>query len=322
MASNNTRIKLNNGVLIPALGFGTFAKEGVAGKTHAAVVEALAAGYRHLDCAWYYKNEDEVGSGLREFLDSHPDVKREDIFITTKVWPHLSNPVDVEWSFYNSLENLGTDYVDSFLIHWPLSAEKTEDHEVKIGPDGKYIINDALTENPQPIWQTLEKLYKAGKTRSIGLSNWTIAGLEAMLQYADIKPSINQVEIHPFFPNTELVEYCNSHDILPVAYSPLGSQGQVPSTGEKPTENSEIKAIATKRGMTVAQVLIAWGLKRGYAVLPKSSDPERIRSNAELLDISQEDFETINKAAEGRKCRFVNLKDVFGYNLWPEESSM
>jgi diketogulonate reductase-like aldo/keto reductase len=130
-------LKLSNGVEMPALGFGTFASEGSVGETHRAVVAALEAGYRHLDCAWFYHNENEVGSGIREFLNNHPEYKRSDIFITTKVWNHLHKPEDVEWSINDSLKNFQTDYVDCFLIHWPIAAEKNEDYSVKIGSDGK-----------------------------------------------------------------------------------------------------------------------------------------------------------------------------------------
>lgn len=137
MSINGPTLRLNNGSLMPALGFGTFANEGSTGETHHAVVAALKAGYRHLDCAWFYKNEPEVGSGIREFLNENPSVKRSDIFITTKVWQHLHAPEDVEWSLNNSLEMLGTDYVDLFLIHWPIAAERTADREVLIGADGK-----------------------------------------------------------------------------------------------------------------------------------------------------------------------------------------
>lgn len=137
MAVNSPIIKLNSGYTMPALGFGTFASVGSPGETHRAVVAALSAGYRHLDCAWFYQNEDEVGTGIKEFLDSHKDVKREDIFICTKVWQHLHAPEDVEWSINDSLKKLGLEYVDLFLIHWPFAAEKNEDRSVKIGPDGK-----------------------------------------------------------------------------------------------------------------------------------------------------------------------------------------
>lgn len=130
-------LKLSNGVQMPALGFGTFANEGAVGETHKAVVTALNAGYRHLDCAWFYQNEAEVGTGVREFLAANPSVRREDIFITTKVWNHLHEPEEVEWSLNNSLEKFGVDYVDCFLIHWPIAAEKDEKNMPKIGADGK-----------------------------------------------------------------------------------------------------------------------------------------------------------------------------------------
>ncbi len=130
-------LKLNNGVEMPALGFGTFSNEGSKGETHKAVLHALKAGYRHLDCAWFYQNEEEVGSGIRDFLSQSPSVNRSDIFITTKVWNHLHEPEDVEWSLKDSLKKLQTPYVDAFLIHWPIASEKNADRSVKIGSDGK-----------------------------------------------------------------------------------------------------------------------------------------------------------------------------------------
>ncbi|ESZ91178.1 reductase-like protein [Sclerotinia borealis F-4128] len=311
-------IKLNNGVQMPALGFGTFANEGSVGETHKAVVAALNAGYRHLDCAWFYQNEGEVGTGVREFLAANPSVKRSDIFIVTKVWNHLHDPKDVEWSLKNSLEKLQTPYIDAFLIHWPIASEKNEDGSVKIGADGKYVIKKDLTENPEPTWRALEKLNREGLAKAIGVSNWTEAGLEQLLSFAEIKPTINQIEIHPFLPQQKLIDYCISKDVVPVAYSPLGSQDQVPGTGEKVSTNKDLIAIAEKNGSSLAQVLIAWGLKRGYSVLPKSSNPGRIADNAKLITLSEEDFAAVNKVAEGRATRFVNMKDTFGYNVWPE----
>lgn len=314
------KFKLNNGIDIPALGFGTYAAEGTAAKgiIQKAVVTALEVGYRHLDCAWYYRNEDEIGAGLREFLANNPNVKREDIFITTKVWPHLLEPEDVEWSLNNSLEKLGLEYVDCFLIHWPFAAEKTADRNVKLNSDGKYIINKSLTDNRKPTWQAMEKLYRAGKTRSIGVSNFKIEHLDNLLQFATIKPVINQVEIHPFLPNVELLEYCWSHGILPAAYSPLGSQENV---SEKLLENEDLKSIAKKKGVSLAQLLISWGIKRGYAVLPKSANSERVRSNFELVNLSEEEFQSVQKVAKDRHTRLVNPTYMFGFSVWPEEAS-
>ena len=312
---------LNNGVKIPAVGFGTFANEGAKGETYRAVSKALDVGYRHLDCAWFYNNEDGVGDALHDFLGKNPGVKREDIFICTKVWNHLHRPEDVRWSFEDSCAKLRVDYIDLYLVHWPSAAEKNEDHTVKLGPDGKYIINKELTEDPEPTWRAMEELAASGKAKAIGVSNWTIPLLKKLLQIARIKPTVNQIEIHPFLPNAELVQFCFDNQILPAAYSPLGSQNQVPSTGETVRENPKLNAVAEHSGHNLAQVLLAWGLRRGYIVLPKSSTPSRIESNFQIPELSDAEFAAVEDVARGRHVRFVNMKDTFGYDLFPEEST-
>lgn len=140
-----------------------------------------------------------------------------------------------------------------------------------------------------------------------------------MLKYAEIPPSINQIEIHPFLSNTKVIQYCFSKNILPVAYSPLGSQTQVPFTGETVFASPALLAIAEKKGVTLAQTLIAWGIKRGYVVLPKSSDEGRIKSNGTLVELSEEEFASINKVAEARNTRFVDMKDTFGWDVFGSE---
>lgn len=318
-APNKKTYTLSNGVKIPAVGFGTFANEGAKGETYAAVTHALKTGYRHLDCAWFYQNEDEVGDAVHDFLAANPSVQRKDLFICTKVWNHLHEPDEVKWSLENSLQRLRLDYIDLFLVHWPIAAESDSSHMPKLGPDGKYIIKKHLTENPEPTWRAMESLYRAGKARAIGVSNWTIPGLKQLLSFAEVKPHVNQIEIHPFLPNSTLVDFCFQHGILPAAYSPLGSQNQVPSTGEKVRTNAALNEVAQRSGHDLAQVLLAWGLKRGYVVLPKSSNPKRIESNWKIPGLSQEDFETVQKVAEGRHARFVNMKDTFGYDVWADE---
>jgi diketogulonate reductase-like aldo/keto reductase len=318
--SNQTVFTLNNGVKMPGVGFGTFANEGAKGETYKAVTAALKTGYRHLDCAWFYLNEGEVGQAVRDFLAEDNGVERKDLFICTKVWNHLHEPDEVKWSFENSLKNFGLDYIDLFLVHWPIAAERTDDYKPKIGPDGKYVIKKELTENPEPTWRAMEEIYDSGKARAIGVSNWTIDGLKKLLKFAKVKPAVNQIEIHPFLPNEDLVKFCLDNDILPAAYSPLGSQNQVPTTGETVRSNKTLNEVAERSGNTLAQVLIAWGLRRGYAVLPKSSTPSRIESNFQIPDLSDEDFEAVQSVAKGRHTRFVNMKDTFGYNVWPEET--
>ncbi|KAH9871654.1 Glycerol 2-dehydrogenase (NADP(+)) [Plenodomus biglobosus] len=321
MAANTKTFTLSNGVTIPAVGFGTFANEGAVGETYAAVTHALQTGYRHLDCAWFYQNEHEVGDAVRDFLAKTPSVSRSDLFICTKVWNHLHEPEEVQWSFESSLKKLGLDYIDLFLVHWPIAAERDDQYMPKLGADGKYIIKKELTENPEPTWRAMEKIYKSGKAKAIGVSNWTIPGLKKLMAFAEVKPMLNQIEIHPFLPNTELVKYCQDNGILPAAYSPLGSQNQIPSTGEKVRTNAKLNEVAKRSGYDLAQVLLAWGLQRGYVVLPKSSTPKRIESNFQIPELSKEDFEAVEEVARGRHTRFVNMKDVFGYDVWPEESN-
>lgn len=316
---NQKTYTLSNGVKIPAVGFGTFANEGAKGETYAAVSHALKTGYRHLDCAWFYQNEDEVGDAVHDFLSANPSVQRKDLFICTKVWNHLHEPAEVKWSLENSLQKLRTDYVDLFLVHWPIAAESDESHMPKIGADGKYMIKKELTENPEPTWRAMEDVYRSGKARAIGVSNWTIRGLKELLSFAEVKPHVNQIECHPFLPNTALVDFCLEQGILPAAYSPLGSQNQVPSTGEKVRTNSKLNEVAERCGLDLAQVLLAWGLQRGYVVLPKSSTPKRIESNWQIPELSDEDFEAVQSVARGRHTRFVNMKDTFGYDVWADE---
>ncbi|GAB7363119.1 hypothetical protein MBLNU230_g3409t1 [Neophaeotheca triangularis] len=320
MSSGKT-FKLNNGVNMPAVGFGTFANEGSKGQTYEAVTHALKTGYRHLDCAWFYQNENEVGDAVRDFCKENSNVSRKDIFICTKVWNHLHEPDEVQWSLQSSLDRLQTDYIDLFLVHWPIAAEKNDDMMPKLNDKGQYVIKEELTKNPQPTWRAMEELYESGKVKAIGVSNWTVKDLKDMLSFCKVKPQVNQIEIHPFLPNDELVNFCFQNDIMPSAYSPLGSQNQVPTTGEKVNTNPTLNSIAEKGGNTLAQVLIAWGLRRGYVVLPKSSTPHRIDSNFKTIDLTDEDFQAVNKVAEGRHTRFVNMKDTFGYDVWPEESS-
>jgi diketogulonate reductase-like aldo/keto reductase len=181
------------------------------------------------------------------------------------------------------------------------------------------VIKQELTENHEPTWRAMEALYHSGKARAIGVSNFKISHLDKLYEYATVPPAVNQVEIHPFLPNQELLDYAKAKNMLLVAYSPLGSQSQVPTTGEKVNENPTLNEVAKKSGHTLAQVLIAWGIRRGYPVLPKSATPSRIKSNFEQFELSDEDYEAVNAVATGRHCRFVNMKDTFGLDLWPEE---
>jgi diketogulonate reductase-like aldo/keto reductase len=161
------------------------------------------------------------------------------------------------------------------------------------------LVHKALTENPRPTWEAMEKLYDEGKAKSLGVSNWTIYGLETLLKYARIPPAVNQVEIHPLLPNQKLLDYCNSKDIVIEAYSPLGGQG-----ADNPLFNDEkLQEAAAALGQNIVQVLIAWGLKRGYVVLPKSFTPARIEANLKLTHLSDNEFKAVEDAVGGRRKR-------------------
>jgi diketogulonate reductase-like aldo/keto reductase len=166
----------------------------------------------------------------------------------------------------------------------------------------------------------MEKMVREGKTRAIGVSNWSIDRLKSLLKLVVIKPAVNQIEIHPFLPNTKLVKYCLDHGVLPQAYSPLGSQVRPLGQGGLVLENEELKAIAEENNHGLAQVLIAWGLRRGYVVLPKSFSPGRIESNFLPPDLTDEEFDAVERFAEGRRTRLVDISDEYDYdNFWDDE---
>ena len=328
MPSTSVIFTLNNGVKIPAVGFGTFAGDPPdSGACYKSTKKALDVGYRHIDTGWFYKNEEEVGNAIRDFLAENDNVTRKDIFVTTKVWSHLKEPDEVRWSLEDSLRKLKLEYADLFLIHWPFAIEKVDNNTPK-EVNGKYVIKKELTDNPRPTWKAMEELYREGKCRAIGVSNFLQSQLEDMLSWATVKPTVNQVELHPFLAQEDLVKFCLENDILPEAYSPLGSQNQTNvmpkenwgQPGEKVSDNEILNEVAKRSDNTMAQVLIAWGVKRGYVVLPKSATPSRIESNFKDIDLSDKDFEDVQEVSRNRRYRFINMKNEFGIDLWPEDS--
>ena len=307
-------LKLSSGHDIPVIGFGTYAPVNEPGRCYDSVRVALEAGYRHLDCAAFYLNEIEAGNAIYEFLQANPSVSRRDLFITTKVWNHLHEPDDVVWSLKKSLKDLRLDYVDLFLVHWPIACKRDDKMQPLKGPDGKAVLDEYLTEHQEITWKAMEGLYEQGLAKSIGVSNWTISGLKELLKHAKVKPSANQVEVHPFLPNTALLNYCKSQDIILEAYTPLGKL----SAGERLSAVPELLEIVDRTGFTMAQVLIAWGVQRGYVVLPKSFTPERIESNFQLVQLDQQDFEAVNAYASQQNTRIVNIAEEYGVDVWAD----
>ena len=264
-------IKLNSENEMPLLGLGVYKATGER-EVERAIGYAVNAGYRLIDTASAYKNEDGVGRGIREC-----HVPRSDLFITTKIWNNAQRLGDVEGSFARSLERLMTDYVDLYLIHWPVP--------------GCYLST----------WKELDNLYKQGRARSIGVSNFEIRHLEELASVSDITPAVNQIEFHPYWYQKKLVEYCQSKGIVVQAYAPLARGAYL--------DDDVICILATKYGKTPAQIGLRWILQKGVAVIPKSTQEERIISNGDIFDfvLEDEDVDAIDQL--NRDFRSASLPD-------------
>ncbi|GGE08135.1 glyoxal reductase [Marinithermofilum abyssi] len=256
---------LNNGVKMPWFGLGVWkAEEGE--EVEQAVKSALQHGYRSIDTAAIYKNEAGVGKAIRE-----SGVPREEIFVTTKVWNSEQGYDSTLRAFEESLRLLGLEYVDLYLIHWPVK--------------GKY----------KETWKALETLYKEGRARAIGVSNFHIHHLQDLMADAEVKPAVNQVEFHPLLTQKELLSFCKENGIQLEAWSPL-AQGQILS-------NETVRAIADKYRKTPAQVVLRWDLQHEVVTIPKSVKEERIRANADVFDfqLAPEDMEQIDALNQDKR---------------------
>ncbi len=241
-----TTVELNNGVAIPQLGLGVF-RSGQGGETRDAVLRALEVGYRHIDTAAIYRNEADVGEGVRA-----SGLPRADVFVTTKLWNDDHGYDETLRAYDASLERLGLDYVDLYLMHWPVPDKRVES------------------------WRAMERLYKEGRCRAIGVSNFVIHHIDQLMEVAEVPPAVNQIELHPFLQRDRVVAHCRARGIAVEAYSPL--------TKGKHLDDPTLVAIAGELGRSVAQVLIRWSLDQGFISLPKSANPARIAENAAVFD--------------------------------------
>lgn len=273
-------ITLNDGNSIPQLGFGVFQIE--PDQTAAAVRAALEVGYRHIDTAEMYGNEKEVGQGIRD-----AGLDRGEVFITSKLNNGFHRPDDARTAFDATLSALGSDYVDLFLIHWPLPTLY----------DGDF----------PSTWKTLEEFAADGRTRSIGVSNFQPAHLDRLAEGAQTVPAVNQIEVHPYFANDEVRAYGRAHNIATEAWSPI-AQGKV-------LDDEVITGIAKALGKTPAQVVLRWHIQRGDIVFPKSVSAERVRSNFELFDfeLSDQQVASISALDQGENGRTGPHPDKFDY---------
>ena len=279
MKSLTDTYTLSNGVHIPCVGFGTWqSKDGPEARD--SVAEALRAGYRHIDTAQGYGNEESVGQAVKE-----SGLSRGEVFLTSKLTNSVRGYDQTLSAFHESLRKLGTDYMDLFLIHWPRPVSFRNDWEA---------------QNAQS-WRAMEDLYREGKVRAIGISNFHPHHIEALLKTATVAPMVNQIRLAPGDTQDEVVNFSREKGMLLEAYSPLGV-GKV-------FEVPQMKALAEKYGKSIAQIAIRWSLQRGYLPLPKSVTPARIRENTEVFDFRLEDADVE---------LIAGLKGCVGYSSDPD----
>ncbi|KAG9217600.1 hypothetical protein CCMSSC00406_0010117 [Pleurotus cornucopiae] len=277
---------LNNGVKIPAIGLGGAAGRDEKEKEKAGewFLTALQSGYRHIDVAQIYGTEEALGKAIRE-----SGVPREELFITTKLPP--SHHTRVAESFQESLDNLGLDYVDLYLIHFPFALAYEKGVNFPTNPDGTPKVADSPTF--VETWADVEKLLDTGKVRAIGVSNFSIKNLEILLNSAKVVPAVNQVELHPYLAQSGLVEYSKSKGIVTTAYTPTGYQTVL----SDPT----IAELAGKYGVSPAQIVLAWHVARGVVPVPKSSNKERQKQNIALPTLEPSDVARISSLDKGER---------------------
>ena len=304
-------LPLSSGHSIPALGLGTWRSP--AGAVEAAVKSALLAGYRHIDGAWTYGNEAEVGEGIRQAIAaSGGALKREELFITSKVWNNQLLPDDLTACCRDSLSKLGTAYVDLYLIHWPIAFKRMD----RASPlTNKFAENDAHSDryyewvDLQDTWRAMEALVDAGLVRSIGVSNHSPRQIDRILSYCRIKPATNQVECHPYLNQRKLRAYLHQHDITLTAYSPLGNVARdAAEAALSPLNDPTLQQLAAKHSRTVAQVILRWHVQQGTIPVPKSVTDSRIAENAAVFDfaLSGEDMAAVDALGDARYHRFIN----------------
>ncbi|KAM5548572.1 NADP-dependent D-sorbitol-6-phosphate dehydrogenase-like [Rosa sericea] len=306
-------ITLNSGFKMPVVGLGVWRMEGK--EIRDLIINSINIGYRHFDCAADYKNESEVGEALAEAFSTGL-VKREDLFITTKLWN--SDHGHVVEACKDSLKKLRLDYLDLYLVHFPVATKHTGVGATDSALDEDGVLEIDTTISLETTWHAMEDLVSLGLVRSIGISNYDIFLTRDCLAYSKVKPAVNQIETHPYFQRDSLVKFCLKHGISVTAHTPLG--GAAANTewfgSVSPLDDPVLKNLAEKYKKTVAQVVLRWGIQRNTVVIPKTSKLERLKENFEVFDfeISKEDMDLIKKV--DRKLRTNQPAKFWGVDLY------
>lgn len=303
-------IALRTGAMMPSVGLGTW--KAPVGVVATAVEDALKAGYRHLDCACDYGNEKEVGAGIAAAI-SGGVCTREEIFVTSKLWCTYHRGENVKPACERTLSDLGLAYVDLYLIHFPISL-KFVPFEERYPPEWFF---DPKAENPKAIldpvpvsetWAAMESLVDAGMVKAIGVSNFNAQLLVDLMSYAKIKPAVNQIEIHPYNTQDNLVRLCKDMGVVVTGFSPLGAGSYVEIGGATVNDSvlnvASVKEIAQKYGKSPAQVVLRWAVQRGNTVVPKSANADRIKQNISLFDFELTEDEMASVSGLNKNRRF------------------